>query len=249
MKESVWICLHYSVKGLHETQSLQKLLLHYWTLSQADSEVFGKIISQNCSLKELHIEVATADCLDPILNGLSSNTSITTFRTWPSEVCTSNTLGQCLKSYLTHNHSLNIMDFTWPYTATQYVSWSSTQVSSICTGLCTNTTMVTLDITGCYIDTEACHSVCGMLSQNTTLKHLFLNPVHLEKQEAIALINSGRANDTLELLSLVQWPPKIISKGKDPFQYKYKCDPEITHILQQIQPHLNVYWLVTIYIV
>ena len=93
------------------------------------------------------------------------------------------------------------MDFTSPYINTLYVSWSSTQVSSICTGLCTNTTVVTLDISGCYIDTEACHSVCNMLSQNTTLKHLFLNPVNLEKQEAIALINSSRANDTVELLS------------------------------------------------
>ena len=244
------VCLDLSsffCKAIRETQSLQKLLLRDWILSQADSEVFGKIISQNCSLKELQVVVATADCLDPILNGLSSNTSITIFRTWPGEVGTSNTLGQCLKSCLTHNHSLNIMDFaSLPY---RYVSWSSTQVSSICTGLCTNTTVVTLDITGCYIDTEACHSVCGMLSQNTTLKHLFLNPLHLEKQEAIALINSGRANDTFELLSLVQWPANTIfhSEGKDPFQYM--CAPEITHILQQMQPHLNVYWLVTIYIV
>ena len=244
------VCLDMSLsfcKALCETKSLQKLLLHGWALFQADSEVFGKIISQNCSLKELQVVVAAADCLDPILNGLSSNTSITTFRTWPYVVGTSNTLGQCLKSCLTHNHSLNIMDFTSPYTATLCVSWSSTQVSSICTGLCTNTTVVTLDITGCYIDTEACHSACGLLSQNTTLKHLFLNPVHLEKQEAIALISSGRANDTLELLSLVQWLPKPLIDGKDPFQYSH--DPEITHILQQIQSHLNVYWLVTIYIV
>ena len=154
------VCLDLSsffCKAIHETQSLQKLLLHYWTLPQADSEVFGKIISQNCSLKELHIKVATADCLDPILNGLSSNTSITTFRTLPYEVSTSNTLGQCLKNCLTCNHSLNIMDFTLqiPFGSNYYVSWSSTQVSSICTGLCTNTTVVTLDISGCYIDTEA----------------------------------------------------------------------------------------------
>ena len=246
------VCLDLSLsfcKALSETKSLQKLFINIRALPQADSEVFGKIISQNCSLKELHIGVATADCLDPILNGLSSNTSITTFRAWASEVGTSNTLGQCLKNCLTHNHSLNIMDFTSPYINTLYVSWSSTQVSSICTGLCTNTTVVTLDISGCYIDTKACHSVCDMLSQNTTLKHLFLNPVHLEKQEAIAVMDSLRSNVTLELLSLVQWPPKTIfhSKGKDPFQYTH--DPEITHILQQIQPHLNVYWLVTIYIV
>ena len=244
------VCLDLSLsfsKALLEIKSLQKLLLCDWTLSQADSEVFGKIISQNCSLKEFHVTVATADCLDPSLNGLSSNTSITTFRVWSisSKVGTSSTLGQSLKNCLTHNHSLNILDITLYFLPPS--SWSSTQVSSICTGLCTNTTVVTLHISGCYIDTEACQSVCDMLSQNTTLKHLFLNPVQLEKQEAIALINSGRAHDTLELLSLVQWPPRILDEGKDPFQYM--CDPEITHILQQIQPHLNVYWLVTIYIV
>ena len=128
---------------------------------------------------------------------------------------------------------------------------------SICTGLCANTTVVILDITGCYIDTDACHAVCGMLSQNTTLQHLFLNPVHLEKQQAIAMIDSCRANATLELLSLVQWPPKISwlnNQGKDPFQYS--CDPEITHVLLKIQklrqdkdePLLSVYWLVRSYI-
>ena len=248
------VCLDLSssfCKALCETKSLQKLVLYSWTFSQADSEVFGKVISQNCSLKELYIEVATADCLDPILNGLSSNTSITIFRTFPCQFGACNTLGQCLKKCLTLNHSLNILDFTsLRYLPPRYVLWSSTQVSSICTGLCTNTTVVTLDISGCYIDTKACHSVCGMLSQNTTLKHLFLNPVHLEKQDAVAMIDSYRANDTLELLSLVQCPPKLFhdhSEGKDPFQYSH--DPEITHILQQIQLHLNVYWLVIIYIV
>ena len=249
--EGVYLDLSSSFcKALCETKSLQKLQFNWpWRVSQANSEVFGKVISQNCSLKELYIEVATDDCLDPILNGLSSNTSITTFRTCPSKAGTSNTLGQCFKNCLTLNHSLNIMDFTSTirYIPLRYVLWSSTQVSSICTGLCTNTTVVTLDISGCYIDTKACHSVCGMLSQNTTLKHLFLNPVHLEKQDAVAMIDSGRANDTLELLSLVQWYRKRLITVKYPFQYSH--DPEITHILQQIQPHLNVYWLVTIYIV
>ena len=246
------VCLDLSssfCKALCETKSLQKLFLHNWKVSQTNNEVFGKAISHNCSLKELYVKVANADCLDPILNGLSSNTSITTFRTYPSKAGISNILGQCLKKCLTLNHSLNIMDFTSMrrYGSPQYVSWSSRHVSSICTGLCTNTTVVTLDISGCYIDTEACHSVCGMLSQNTTLKHLFFNPVHLEKQDAVAMIDSGRANDTLELLSLVQWHRERLSTVKDPFQYSH--DPEITHILQQIQPHLNVYWLVTIYIV
>ena len=275
--ESLYVCLRYSPnegmcldsssffhKGLCETKLLYTLFL--WGLSQADSKVFGNIISQNCSLKELCITVATADCLDPILNGLSSNTSITTFRAWPDETGASNTLGQCLEKCIILNHSLNIVDFnSSPYTIPHlYVSWSSTQVCSICTGLCANTTVVTLDISGCYIDTDACHAVCGTLSQNTTLQHLFLNPVHLEKQQAITMIDSCRANATLELLSLVQWPPKTSKKmlkvwlniqGKDPFQYS--CYQEINHVLLKIQklrqekdePLLSVYWLVAIYIV
>ena len=241
-------------KALCETKSLNHLYFRE-RLSQADSEVFGNIISQNCSLKELCITVATADCLDPILNGLSSNTSITTFKVWPDKTGASNTLGQCLEKCLTLNRSLNIVDFMSLYVwQILYVSWSSTQVCSICTGLCANTTVVTLDISGCYIDTEACHAVCGMLSQNTTLQHVFLNPVQLDKQEAITMIESCRDNDTLKLLSLVQWPPKGWSndnKGKDPFQYS--CNPEINHVLLKIQklrqerdkPLLNVYWLVS----
>ena len=237
-------------KALCETKSLHGLYFQM-RLSQADSKVFGYIISQNCSLKTLRVEVATADCLDAILNGLSSNTSITTFSAWPSKTSASNTLGQCLERCLILNHSLNVVDFTQSNNI--HVSWSSTQVCSICTGLCANTTVVTLDISGCYIDTEACHAVCGMLSQNTTLQHLFLNPVQLEKQEAITMIESCRDNDTLELLSLVQWPPNIYpdDERKNPFQYS--CDPEINHVLLKIQklrqerdkPLLNVYWLVS----
>ena len=237
-------------KALCETKSLHDLYFQM-TLSQANSKVFGDIISKNCSLKELCINVATADCLDPILNGLSSNTSMTTFRTWLIKVGTSNTLGQCLEKCLILNCTLNTIDFTPYFAPIFYVSWSCTQVCSTCTGLCANTTVVTLDISGCYIDTEACHAVCGMLSQNTTLQHLFLNPVQLDKQEAIAMIESCRDNDTLELLSLLQWPPKILSFGKDPFRYSF--DPEINHVLLMIQklrqerdkPLLNVYWLVS----
>ena len=256
------ICLDSSLlfyKGLCETKLLHSLYF-CCGLSQADSKVFGNIINQNCSLKKLYITVATADYLDPILNGLSSNTSITTFKAWPGITGASNTLGQCLEKCLILDHSLNVVDFTSSTIQHLYVSWSSTQVSSICTGLCANTAVVTLDITGCYIDTDACHAVCGMLSQNTTLQHLFLNPVHLEKQQAIAMIDSCRANATLELLSLVQWPPKISMlwlniQGKDPFQYS--CDPEINHVLLKIQklrqdkdePLLSIYWLVAIYIV
>ena len=253
------VCLdlsHSLCTGLSKTKSLQTLRLSQWRLSQTDSEVFGDIISQNCSLKTLCINVATADCLDPILNGLSSNTSITTFKAWPSKTGTSksNILGECLKRCLTLNHSLDIVDFTPSdfVSSPKYVSWSSTQVCFICTGLCGNTTVVTLDITGCYIDTEACDAVCGMLSLNTTLQHLFLNPVHLEKKEAITMIYQCSANSALELLSLVQWPPRTWpdDQGKDPFWYT--CDPEINHVLLKIQklrqekdePLLNICWLV-----
>ena len=249
--EGVRLDLSLSVcKALFETKSLQKLILYGWSLSQAESEVFGNGISQNCSLKELQLAVKMPDCLCPILNGLSSNTSITTFEVDVIETGFSNALGQYLEKCFTHNHSLNIIDFSH-----SCISWSSAEVSSICTGLCVNTAVITLDISGCHIDTEACDAVCDMLSQNTTLKYLFLNPVHLKKQEAVAIIDSCRANSTLELLSLVHWLPG--SKGKVPFQYS--CDPEIRNVelkilnLRQDQenskPVLNVIWLVTIYTV
>ena len=252
------LCLDLSqsfCKALCETKSLQTLLLPEWALSQADSTVFGNIISQNCSLKELHILVATTDCLDPILNGLSSNASITSFKSYYSNTGISNTLGQCLKNFLNRNQSVTILEFASLNLSvlSGHILWSSTQVSSICTGLCANTTLVTLDISGCYIDTEACCHVCNMLSQNKTLQHLIFNPVHLEKQEAVAMIDSCRANDTLLLLSLVHWPPKMAHWPqnllpddvtlKDPFQYS--CDPEILLILKQTQSHLKVYWLVS----
>ena len=244
-------------KALCETKSLQKISLHMLKLSQSAGKVFGNMISQNCSLKELCITAATADCLDSILNGLSSNTSITTFKALSSEIDTYNTLGQCLERFLALNRSIKIVDFTdTSYILPKYVSWSSTQVCSICTGLCANTTVVTLDISGCYIDTEACHAVCGMLSQNTTLHHLFLNPVHLEKQEAITMIESCRDNDTLELLSLVQWPAKTDPIASDVPQHPFifLAAQEIYEVLQNIQKFrqekdkqlLNVYWLVTI---
>ena len=255
------MCSHLNLSGsfckaLCKTKSLQKLWLPSLNLSQVDSKVFGNVISKNCSLKELCINVATADCMDPILNGLSSNTSITTFRAWPSKAGASNSLGQCLEKCLTSNGTVKNVDFTASSfrEPSMYLSWSSAQVCSICAGPCANTTVVTLDISGCCTDTEACHAVCGMLSQNTTLQHLFLNPVQLDKQEAITMIESCRDNDTLKLLSLVQWPPKRWSsddKGKDPFQYS--CNPEVNHVLLTIQklrqerdkPLLNVYWLVS----
>ena len=245
-------------KALCATKSLQRLLLPQWTLSQADSKVFGNIISQNCSLKELFIQVATADYLEPILNGLSYNTSITTFKALPRKSASSYELRQCLKACLTLNQSVIIIDLSSVYVLNftpvfivpfnsplqSCALWSPRQVCSICIGLCANTTLVTLDISGCCVDTKACCAVSKMLSKNKTLQHLFLNPVHLEKQGAIAMIDSCRANATLRLLSLVQWPSNL-SLDDENYPFQFSCDPVIMLILKQTQPHLKVYWLVS----
>ena len=225
--------------GLCNAKSLKQFCLRSWSLSWIESEAVGNILKSNKSLKELHaFQVNTVDCLGPILEGLSSNTSVTLLRIWPKSTGTSTSLGQCLENCLTQNRSLASIDFALYHG--RCVSWSSIQVVSICTGLCANTTVVTIDISGCEIDAEACHALCGMLSQNTMLQNFFLNPVHLEKQEAIAMIDSCRANATLELLSLVQWP-----KSK----FKFSSDPDIEHLLQESQPNqtkpvFHVYWLV-----
>ena len=226
--------------GLCSANSLKEFCLGNWSLSWVESEMFGNILRRNKSLKELHaLQVNTVDCLGPILDGLSCNTSVTLLRIWPKSTGASNSLGQCLENCLTQNGSLTYIDFAWYHG--KCVSWSSTQVCSICTGLCANTTVVTLDISGCYIDTEACHGVCGMLSQNTTLQHLFLNPVQLEKQEAITMIESCRDNATFELLSLVQWPDS---------EFVFSSDKDIEQSLQESQQYptksvIKVYWLVT----
>ena len=234
--------------------------------------MFGSGISKNCSLKELSLVVEVPDCLCPILNGLSVNTSILTFSVSVGTVYTtgsSNLLGQCLEKCFTLNHFMNKIDFALDRAmlfqnlsisfSNNNMIWLPAQVSCICTGLCANTSVVTLDISGCHIDTEACDAVCGMLSHNTTLKHLFLNPVHLEKQEAVTMIDSCRDSATLELLSLVQWPPKRWSSDKGKASFHYSCDPEIKSVLLEMlklredqkdsKPVLNVYWLVATYIV
>ena len=227
--------------GLCSANSLREFCLGNWSLSWVESEMFGNILRRNRSLKELHaLQVNTVDCLGPILDGLSSNTSVTLLRIWPKSTGASNSLGQYLEKCLTQNSFLTTIDFAWYHG--KCVSWSPTQVCSICTGLCANISVVTIDISGCYIDTDACHAVCSVLSQNTTLQHLFLNPVHLGKEEAITMIDSCRANATLELLSLVQWPDS---------EFEFSSDVDIEHSLQESQqnptkPVFNVYWLVAV---
>ena len=76
-----------------------------------------------------------------------------------------------------------------------------------------------------------------MLLHNTTLQHLFLNPVRLDKQEAIAIIENCIDNATLELLSLVQWPLKKLSgypshAKKNPFIFS--AAQEIKQVLLKI---------------
>ena len=244
LRSSVSFC-----KAVHKTKSLEKLTMPDWSLSQTNCVVFGNIIRRNCSLKELHMKVATANCLDPILNGLANNRSITSFRVWPRVTGAADGLGDCLKEFSHPLKTVDFIDILPPCTMPLYVLWSSTQVISICTGLHANITVETMDISGCYVDTEAGNAVCGMLSQNTTLKHLFLNPVHLEKQEAIAMIDSCRTNATLELLSLVRWPPKAAvcysKEGENPFQFS--TNEEVKSILQMLQQEkdkqFDVYWL------
>ena len=103
--------------------------------------------------------------------------------------------------------------------------------------------MVTLDISGCSIDSTASDAVSVMLSSNTSLRHFFLNPLHMEKSDAITIIESCKVNTTLELLSLVQWPGK---------KFHFTADEEMVDVLFQVEqsqqvksrPVLNIYWLV-----
>ena len=229
-------------EGLRKAKSLKYFCLGTWTLSSLDSETFGNILNSNASLKEIHgLQVTSADCLGPILNGLSSNTIVTLLKAWPKTVDSCNTLGQCLKECLTSNQSLMSIDFA--YYSDKYVAWLSTQVGMICAGLHFNTALVTLDISGCSVDGAASDAVCEMLSLNTSLTHFFINPVDLQKPDAIAMIEGCKGNVTLEILSLVQWPG-----GK----YEFSTDEEIEHTLQVVgksrqvnnKKFLQVYWLV-----
>ena len=229
--------------SMHKSKSLKEFCLGGWSLSQVESEAFGEMLSQNKGIKGLHaLQVTDADCLCPILNGLSVNSTVTLLKAWPKSTGSSNTLGQCLGKCLATNESLVIIDFAC--FSDKHVTWSPAQVGSICKGLHNNITMVTLDISGCSIDSAASDAVSVMLSSNTSLRHLFLNPCHIEKPEAVTIINSCRSNSTLELLSLVQWPEK---------KFHFATDKEIVEVLFQVHhqsrqgrghPILKIYWLV-----
>ena len=229
--------------SMRKSKSLKEFCLGGWNLSQIESEAFGEMLSQNKSLKGLHaLQVTDADCLCPILNGLSVNSTVTLLKAWPYFTGDFNSLGQCLEKCLSTNKSLVIIDFTDSFD--KHVTWSPAQVGSICKGLHYNITMVTLDISGCSINNAASDAVSVMLSSNTSLKHLFLNPCHIKKSDAIAIIDSCRSNSMLELLSLVKWPEK---------KFYFATDEEIVEVLFQVHhqsrqgkghPMLKIYWLV-----
>jgi len=232
-------------KALCRTLSLKKLSLGKWSHLLVNIET---VLSQNFSLLELHLNVATTKPVDPILNILSTNTKLILLRLWPNSSDAS-TIGQCLENFLSLNQSLTIVDFTSSGydIVINHILWSSVQVTFACTGLQSNSTIVTLDISGCNIDKTAGDSVCAMLSLNTSLRHLFLNPVHMEKSLAAAVMESCNKNTTLQLLSLVHWPDKVIFEAS---KFSYSDDEGIASVLEQVRksrqdnshPALNIIW-------
>ena len=151
--------------AMGKSKSLKEFCLGGWSLSQVESEAFGDMLSENYSLKELHaLQVAHVDCLYPILNSLLRNNTVTLLKAWPKSTGGSNTLGQCLGECLATNRSLVTIDLAC--FSDKHVTWSPAQVGCICKGLHDNITMVTLDISGCSIDSDA---VSMMLSCNISL--------------------------------------------------------------------------------
>ena len=225
--------------ALCDTKSLKQF--EFGIYSYDDGKMISNILSQNSSLKTLRINyVENTDYLTMIFDGLSSNKTVTWFTASPAtRVSDLIMLGQSIEKCIAHNQSLTWLDFNLK------VMWSSSQVCSICTGLQSNNTLVTLDISGCYIDKTASDAVCIMLSLNTSLQHLFLNPVHMEKPEAVAIIDTCNTNTTLVVLSLLKWSYKWRA-----FKFVFSTDQKIDHMLDQVQksrqdkkkPILKVIW-------
>jgi len=224
--------------------------------SYDDGKMVSKILSQNGSLRVLRVyEVKDTDYLTMIFDALSTNKSVTMFTAFTSCIgAYSVTLGQSIEKCIASNQLLTRIILTG-FTST----WSSSQVCSICAGLQSNNTLISLDISGCYIDKTAGNAMCNMLSLNTSLLHLFLNPVHMEKPEAVAIIGTCNINTTLQVLSLAEWSVKtdeinVVMLGTFNRKFAYSSDKEIDHIFNQLQisrqdkkkPTLKVIWLVYI---
>ncbi|XP_065906610.1 NACHT, LRR and PYD domains-containing protein 4C-like isoform X1 [Dysidea avara] len=222
-----------------------------------DIDLFSDILSQNKSIKQVDaFDVDDANVVTSILQGLSSNQSITSFSVWPGPLDTSHMLGQSLGKCLASNQTLTVIDFTsfGFYEPMENLQWSSEHVCCICTGLQSNNSLVTLDISGGYIDKTASDAVCVMLSINISLKHLFLNPVHLEKVGAVAIFNSCINNTTLELLTLVWLPGGELARApwrapwssSHPSELKLQFDKEPMWSTESIFPFAEDSEIITI---
>ena len=239
--------------ALCNTKSVKKL--EFKVQSNDDSKMISTIFHHNESIEILRIHGMTnADHLAILFDGLSSNKTVAVLIVHPSCVSDSITLGPSIEKCLVTNQSLTFINF-WgePFTDIRNMeaTWSSPQVCSICTSLKSNNTLVTLDISGCQIDNTASDAVCVMLSLNTSLQHLFLNPVHLEKPEAVAIIDTCNTNTTLEVLSLVKWPKeKQGNESIDDLEFTFSSNQEINRIISQVKKSrqdkkkLDVLWLV-----
>ena len=152
------------------------------------------------------------DHLAILFDILSLNKSVEALTVRPSYFDDPITLGKSIEKCLASNQSLISInlgrDVLRPIINLEAI-WSSSQVCFICSGLQPNKTLVSLDISGCYIDKTAGNAICSMLTVNTSLKHFLLNPVHMEKPEAVAMIYACNINATLEELSLVRWPKRM----------------------------------------
>ena len=251
--------------ALCNTTSLEKLFLNMNLLSYEHSKKFGDVLrSQNCSLATLVIDhVDDDDCLAVIFDGLSLNKSVETFCSWPTSVGSSTRrFEKKFKTCLETNRSLMRIDFSEDipllpdcsavvnrYRSNVNAMWSSSIVCGFCTAIKSNNTLITLDITGCYIDKTASDAVCAMLSLNASLRGLFLNPIHMEETEAVAIVtNCNNNNTTLELLSLYQCP----AVGENMWTektFEYAHTIQMGNMLYQLQEsrqskNLTVIWLV-----
>ncbi|XP_065900460.1 NACHT, LRR and PYD domains-containing protein 14-like isoform X2 [Dysidea avara] len=237
--------------SLCSTKSLKWLSLHLTNLSCDNIAVLGRILVHNSCLEILDIgRVNAMDSLVNICDGLSSTKTLQKFSVHLDSADTSFVFEKRFAKCLTSNQSLTLVDFTGIFgflCIDEHVQWSSSQVCFFCSGLQSNSTVTLLDITGCYIDKTASDSVSKMLSVNTSLRHLFLNPVHMEKPDAVMIIESCKTNTELEILSLhCNW----LDDQSETNKFTFATDPKICEMVGQVQnsrqdkmkPNLHIIW-------
>ena len=248
--------------ALCSSKSLHSLQFDECYITSDDCKSLKKVLqSNNCNLRFLTLsKLDNTDSLAIILDGLACNRTITMFSVSVDSTDGSNMFQGSFLNCLKSNQSLKAIDFTSLYSVEgNYaishskplnILKSSSQVCSICTGLQSNSTLALLDICGCYIDKTASKAVCVMLKLNKSLKYLFLDPSHMEKLEALAIIHGCNANFTLEVLSLCYWPDtqRVIKRPEDSV-FSFAHDEEIKvamNTLQLNQKILKIIWLVFI---